>query len=73
MLVVDLAVEKILEVKSQEVLVEVVPVVLKDLANPHQEEVNMLTLEQVLAAVAVVELMVQVQMLPPVETELVEE
>jgi hypothetical protein len=73
MLVVDLAVEKILEVKSQEVLVEVVPVVLKDRVNPHQEEVNMLMQEQVLAAVAVVELMVQVQMLPPVETELVEE
>ena len=73
MLVVDLAVEKILEVKSQEVLVEVVPVVLKDRVNPHQEEVNMLYQEQVLAAVAVVELMVQVQMLPPVETEMVEE
>tara|TARA_Y100000004_G_scaffold164225_1_gene194194 strand:+ start:453 stop:671 length:219 start_codon:yes stop_codon:yes gene_type:complete len=72
MLVVDLVVEKIMEIKSQEVLVEVVPVVLKDL-HPHQEEVNMLYQEQVLAVVAVVELMVQVQMLPPVETELVEE
>tara|TARA_Y100000015_G_C2386526_1_gene87748 strand:- start:726 stop:944 length:219 start_codon:yes stop_codon:yes gene_type:complete len=72
MLVVDLVVEKIMEVKSQEVLVEVVPVVLKDL-HPHQEEVNMVHLELVLAAVAVVELMVQVQILPPVETELVEE
>jgi hypothetical protein len=72
MLVVDLVVEKIMEIKSQEVLVEVVPVVLKDL-HPHQEEVNMLYLEQVLAAVAVVELMVQVQMLLKVETELVEE
>tara|TARA_Y100000361_G_scaffold19750_1_gene15402 strand:- start:454 stop:675 length:222 start_codon:yes stop_codon:yes gene_type:complete len=73
MLVVDLVVEKIMEIKSQEVLVEVVPVVLKDRVNPLQEEVNMLYQEQVLAAVAVVELMVQVQMLPPVETELVEE
>tara|TARA_B100000085_G_scaffold57590_1_gene50506 strand:+ start:204 stop:425 length:222 start_codon:yes stop_codon:yes gene_type:complete len=73
MLVVDLVVEKIMEVKSQEVLVEVVPVVLRDRGNPHQEEVNMLYREQVPVAVAVVELMVQVQMLPPVETELVEE
>tara|TARA_R100000458_G_C8013937_1_gene76690 strand:+ start:83 stop:301 length:219 start_codon:yes stop_codon:yes gene_type:complete len=72
MLVVDLVVEKIMEVKSQEVLVEVVPVVLRDL-HPHQEEVNMVHLELVLAAVAVVELMVQVQILPLVETELVEE
>ena len=65
-------VEKILEDKSQEALVEVVPVVLKVVLLIHRE-VNMLYREQVPVAVAAVELAAQVQMLAKVETELVEE